>query len=314
MSESTPSKTTTARRKIFAVGGAKGGVGKSLMAANLGVYLANQGHRTLIIDLDLGAANLHLYLGHWALGHHLNDFLDKKVEALESITVTTDYGPQIIGGNSSRLGSANLPFARKLKLMRAIRKIDAEYVILDLGGDTSYNILDFFLLADCGLVMTTCDPAAYLDAYTFIKMALYRRLARLFGAESAYRKFKDEDLQAVIQSFVSRNGSDSTRYITDLLEQISKYAPKRKYLVEEAISAFKPNLVVNMVENEDEAQALVHRMKAVSERMLSIHIDCVGTIPADRGIAQSAHDLKPAVALDPKGIMAECIRTMLLQL
>ncbi len=314
MSKSPTAKNTAANRKIFAVGGAKGGVGKSLMAANLGVYLAGHGHRTVIIDLDLGAANLHLYLGLWALEHRVNDFLDKKVEALESITVATEYGPSLIGGGSSRLGSANLPFARKLKLMRAIRKIDADYIILDLGADTSYNILDFFLLADCGLVMTTCDPAAYLDAYTFIKMALYRRLARLFGVESVYRKFKDEELQAVIQAFVSQNGPDTQRHITDLMDQISKYAPQRKYLVQEAIAGFQPNLIVNMVENKEEANALIHRMQAVSERMLSVHIDCLGTIPADRQIAKSTHDLTPEVALHPNGVMAGCIRDMLTHL
>jgi len=297
--------------RVIAVGGAKGGVGKSILAANLGVYLASRGHRTVVIDLDLGAANLHLYLGVWALKHRINDYLDKQVDDLADIDVPTEYGLRLIGGGSSRLGSANLPFARKLKLMRAIKKLDADYVILDLGGDTSFNILDFFLLADYGLVMTTCDPAAYLDAYTFIKMALYRRLVRLFGPESIYRKFKDPALTGLIRDFVEPDQTESPQKISDLLNRISAHVPQRLYLVEAAIQQFQPHLVVNMADNQEEVQALVTRMQSVSQRILSIQVQLGGTIPTDPGIARSAHDLKPEVDLRPYGILSRSIRQIL---
>ncbi len=297
--------------RVIAVGGAKGGVGKSILAANLGVYLASKGHRTVVIDLDLGAANLHLYLGVWALKHRINDYLDRQVDDLAAIAVPTEYGLQLIGGGSSRLGSANLPFARKLKLMRAIKKIDADYVILDLGGDTSFNILDFFLLADYGLVMTTCDPAAYLDAYTFIKMALYRRLVRLFGSESSYRKFKDPALTALIRDFVEPDQTESPQKISDLLDRIRAHVPHRHYLVEAAIQQFRPHLVVNMADNQEEVRTLVKRMQKVSQRVLSIQLQLGGTIPTDPSIARSAHDLKPEVDLSPFGLLSRSIRHIL---
>jgi flagellar biosynthesis protein FlhG len=282
------------------------------MAANIGVYLASRGHRTVLVDLDLGAANLHLYLGVWALRHRINDYLDKKVHDLESIAVETEHGPAIIGGGSSRLGAANLQYTRKLKLIRAIRRMEADYIILDLGGDTSYNILDFFLLSDVGLVLTTCDPAAYLDAYTFIKMALYRRLARLFGAESYYRRFKDEELQSVIKAFVSPNGGPGTpRYVTDLFNQISLHAPQGRELVERAVSEFQPKLIVNMAQNSKEVRELIQRMQTVALKMLSVPVDCVATLATDPNVAKSTHDLVPEVARHPDGAMAECISKML---
>jgi flagellar biosynthesis protein FlhG len=266
------------------------------------------------MDLDLGAANLHLYLGVWALRHRINDYLDKKVDNLESIAVETEHGPAIIGGGSSRLGSANLPYTQKLKLIRAIRRMDADYIILDLGGDTSYNILDFFLLSQTGMVLTTCDPAAYLDAYTFIKMALYRRLARLFGAESVYRRFKDERLQGIIRSFVGPADDQSPRHVTDLLNQISRHAPEGRELVERAVAEFQPKLIVNMVQSNREVRDLIQRMQAVSTRMLSVPIDCVGKLAVDPDIARSTHDLIPEVARHPNGAMAQCIAEMLQRL
>lgn len=311
-----PPKTviTNSKQHIIAIGGAKGGVGKSLIAANIGVYLASRGHRTVLMDLDLGAANLHLYLGVWALQHRINDYLDKKVDDLESIAVETEHGPAIIGGGSSRLGSANLPYTRKLKLIRAIRRMDADYIILDLGGDTSYNILDFFLIAQTGMVLTTCDPAAYLDAYTFIKMALYRRLTRLFGAESVHRRFKNERLQNIIRSFVGASDARSPRHIVDLLNQISLHAPEGRELVERTVAEFQPKLIVNMVQSKREVRNLIQRMQTVSLRMLSVPIECVGRLAVDPDIAKSTHDLMPEVARHPDGAMAECIADMLKRL
>ena len=96
----------------------------------------------------------------------------------------TKYGPWLIGGNSSQLGSSNISFAAKMRLIKSVRNLEADCVIIDLGSDTSFNILDFFLAADIKIVLTTCDPASYLEAYNLIKVGLYRRLNRLFGEES----------------------------------------------------------------------------------------------------------------------------------
>lgn len=185
--------------KIIAVGGAKGGIGKSIFAANLGVLLSSMGRRTVVADLDLGGANLHLYLGETFLKWGINDFLNKSVPTLQEIMIKSRYGPRLIGGDSSQLGAANINFLRKLKLLKAIKQTDADYVIIDLGGDTSYNMIDFSLAADYGIVMTTCDPASYLDAYNFIKVALYRKLNRLFGPESTLTNRKDTDFQQLIR-------------------------------------------------------------------------------------------------------------------
>lgn len=300
-------RKTSNKCRIIAVGGAKGGVGKSVMAANLSVYLAAKGYRTVMVDLDLGAANLHLYMGVWALKHRINDYLDQKVESLNEIAVKTDYGPQLIGGGSNRLGSANLPFARKLKLMRAIRRLDADYIILDLGASTSFNILDFFLLADTQMVMTTCDPAAYLDAYTFIKMALHRRLSRIFGAESAYRKFKDEELLSIIHGFVSPESGSTPQKVSDLMEEIDRQAPQRGYLVQSLVDQFRPRLVVNLADSQEEVKNLSKRMNLVAHKMLSINVELAGTIFHNRDIARSTHDLKPEVGRHPDGKLSESI-------
>ncbi|MHB9098024.1 MAG: AAA family ATPase [Syntrophales bacterium] len=188
------------RGKIIAVGGAKGGIGKSVITANLGIHLSSLGFRTVLVDLDLGGSNLHLYLGHRAiLQNTINDFLRKRVASLDEVMVKSDHGPLLIGGDSSELGSANIDFMKKTKLVRAIHAIDADLVILDLGGDTSFNILDFFLQADYSIVVTTRDSASYIGAYHFLKAALYRKLNRLSGRESRSGEGKNTDLERFIR-------------------------------------------------------------------------------------------------------------------
>ena len=297
----TVSDRISGRRIIIAVGGAKGGIGKSIFAANLGVFLASRGKRTVLVDLDLGGANLHLYLGETLLEKNINDFLSKRAATLEEIMVPTRYGPQLIGGDSSQLGAANIHFAKKLELLGSIKKIDADYVIIDLGGDTSYNIIDFFLAADQGIVMTTRDPASYLDAYNFIKVALYRRLNRLFGPESRFRAQKDRDLEKLIyEATMSSNGSNS-KNIEELMERVKKQQSQSLSLLSEAISTFDPYLIVNRVTHNSNVIQIVKRIQEVSRRMLSIDVRYLGSVPYQSEIESSARDLVPIVARYPEG-------------
>ena len=102
------------RKTIIAGGGAKGGVGKSALAANLAVGLSLLGQQVVLADLDLGGADVHLYLGVKSLAKTWNDLLDKKVNSIEDILTPTPFeGLKLIGGDSSKLGSDNLPYSQK---------------------------------------------------------------------------------------------------------------------------------------------------------------------------------------------------------
>ncbi len=129
---------TPRKGKIIAIGGAKGGIGKSIVVANLSVLLASKGFRVTAVDLDLGGANLHLCLGNKVLlQNNINDFLRKRVDSLQDIVIKSEYGPYLIGGDSAQLGAANIDFGRKLKLLKAVENLNSDFIILDLGGDTS---------------------------------------------------------------------------------------------------------------------------------------------------------------------------------
>ena len=152
-------KPKTRARRIIAVGGGKGGIGKSLVSANLGIALAQAGSSVVLVDADLGGANLHSCLGVAQPQVSLSDFVDRRVAKLEDAAVATGIDRlRLISGARDVLDAANPRHAEKQKLLRHIRALDVDYVVVDLGAGTGFNVLDFFLLADTGIVVLLPEP------------------------------------------------------------------------------------------------------------------------------------------------------------
>lgn len=305
-----PEPAIIRQKKIIAIGGAKGGIGKSTFTANLGVFLAAQGHRTVIVDLDLGGANLHLYLGKTFVKKCINDYFTRAVSSLGDLIMPTKFGPLLIGGDSSQLGSANISFSAKMKLIKSLRDMDADYVIIDLGSNTSFNMLDFFLAADSHLVVTTCEPASYLEAYNFIKVGLLRRLNRIFGGESAEAGKKNHALQALIhEATMSPNGAKA-KNIPALLERVKAHHSDYLPLLQKTLESYQPFLVVNQVIDVQDVAPIVKRIQDVSKKMLAIRVRYLGTLPYLEEVKRSTLNLVPEVARNSRGPLAQRMAVM----
>jgi len=161
---------------IWAVGGGKGGTGKSLVANGLGLRLAERGQRVVLVDLDYGGANQHTYCG---LGHpsaNLGRFFEARASLEELTQETRVTGLRLIPGNLNSANTDGLNSAQKLKLFRHLRRLDADHVILDLGAGTQYDTLDSFLLADVKVGVITPEPLAIENFYLFMKNLQFRQL------------------------------------------------------------------------------------------------------------------------------------------
>jgi len=160
---------------VWAVAGGKGGVGKSVLAANLAVSVARGGLTCLLIDADLGAGNQHTMFGVEAPKKSLDAFLRGEEESLEAIAQPSRYfGLSLAYALCDDLGAANPKHSQKQKFIRHIKKAKFDVVIVDLGAGTSFNTLDLFLAARVHLVVTTPEPTAIQNAYGFIKCASAR--------------------------------------------------------------------------------------------------------------------------------------------
>ena len=181
--------------RIIPVASGKGGVGKSLVSANLGIALAQAGQRVVLADLDLGASNLHLVLGHQAPQKGIGTFLNNIKSNLGSVIVDTDVrGLRFIPGDNEIPGTANLTFFQRKALVKQLLalKDEADVLILDLGAGTHQSILDFFLLSNQGIVVSAPAVTAVLNAYVFMKNAVFRLMLNSCSKGSVARTYLEK--------------------------------------------------------------------------------------------------------------------------
>ena len=291
-------------KTIIAVGGAKGGVGKSALAANLAVGLSLLGQEVVLADLDLGGADVHLYLGVKSLPKTWNDFLDKKVDSIEDIMTPTPYeGLKLIGGDSSRLGSENLPYSQKLKIMRHLREMEGDYLILDLGGNSSYNALDFFLFADHKIVISGTEPASILDSYSFVKVSAYRLLERFF---SEHKSLKD-----LARKLKNGSGGQSNGFSLDsIFKEVRERDESAYRKIREQYDRFCVSLVVNMAENRKDFK-IAESMRRVLEEKCLLNVGILGTMPFDKLARRAARSFTPIIVEYPRCQPSKAIHQML---
>jgi len=198
---------------ILPVASGKGGVGKSILVANIGAWLASYGNTVILIDLDLGGANLHTFLGVKNRHSGIGGYVYKKEDKLESLLVNTHMeGLYLIPGDSLLPGTANLPFFRKQKIIREINNLTADYIILDLSAGSSFNTADFFLLSPSGIIVTTLEITSVLNACGFLKTVLYRLIFRSFSRNS------EERLE--IHNFITSRIESSKKPFSILIESL----------------------------------------------------------------------------------------------
>ena len=298
------SATAMSDKTIIAVGGAKGGVGKSALAANLAVGLSLLGQQVVLADLDLGGADVHLYLGVKSLIKTWNDFLDKKVDSLEEIVTPTAFeGLKLIGGDSSRLGSENLPYAQKRKIMRHLQEIAGDFLILDLGGNSSYNVLDFFLFADHKIVISGTEPASILDSYSFVKVSIYRFLERSFSEHNS--------LKELAQKFKNGSWEQSNGLSLDFIFKAVRERDADAYNnIMKSYEQFRVSLVINMAENRKDFQ-IAESMQRVLKEKCFLNVGVLGTIPFDKLARRAARSFTPIIVEYPRCQPSKAIHQML---
>ena len=181
--------------RVIPIASGKGGVGKSLVAANLGIAFAQAGQRVVLADLDLGASNLHLVLGHQAPQMGIGTFLNNIKSNLSSVIVDTDIrGLRFIPGDNEIPGTANLSFFQRKALVKQLLAMreETDVLILDLGAGTHQSILDFFLLSNQGIVVSAPAVTAVLNAYVFLKNAVFRLMFNSCGKGSNARAYLEK--------------------------------------------------------------------------------------------------------------------------
>jgi len=161
-------QSTHAPRRLLAVGGGRGGVGKSLLAQNLAVYVAQLGKSVALVDCDPTGANLHAQFGLRALTHPpiIDGPPDDLVKALVSTSVP---GLSILPGPHDAIDPPpQLRAGRKTRFLAGLRALSTDYVVVDVGPGQSNLALDVMLGADLAICVTVPEPPAPMTLSTLL--------------------------------------------------------------------------------------------------------------------------------------------------
>jgi flagellar biosynthesis protein FlhG len=167
-SKKTPEKTPRQTRIITVTSG-KGGVGKTNISVNMALAYARIGKRVIVMDADLGLANVNVMLNvipKFSLYHVI-----RKQKTMKDIILQTEYGIRIVAGASGFSQIANLSEEERQNFIDELNTLqDADIIIIDTSAGVSSNVLDFIAAADDAVIVTTPEPTAITDAYGIIKI------------------------------------------------------------------------------------------------------------------------------------------------
>jgi flagellar biosynthesis protein FlhG len=287
---------------LLPVASGKGGVGKSILSSNLGIALARAGKTVVLVDLDLGGANLHTCLGIRNNKAGIGNLIYKQESNLESLLVETEERRlHFIPGDSLLPGTANLPYYQKLRLLKGLNELVADYVILDLGSGSSYNTVDFFLTTSSGVMVVIPETTAILNAYSFLKTALYRLLFRSFPRKSEERQFVSEFVSQRLEG-----GTESFRLLVDGLARIDPESGERAAA---HLDAFKPRIVMNMGRSDQDLQ-VGSKLKAIVQKNLDVETQYIGYLPTNPLVAESILRRKPVVVTHPECDFSQSVQRL----
>ena len=265
--------------KMWSIGGGKGGTGKSFVTLGLGSRLAKMGKKVVIIDADLGGANLHTLLGIRYPEHTLNDFLKKRVDTLNELCLETPISNlKLISGGDDILYLANPKYSQKARILRNLKKLEADYILLDLGAGSSFNILDFFNYTQGKIVIVSPYPTSVQNAYGFIKSALFRRLSQVFA--------KNGQILNLIKKSIDPGSEERINSVVELIAAVDQVDGESASIMNRELDNFKIKLIVNMAKSRGDMK-FGDIIKIVSDKYLGVSVDVLKPIPFDIMVEKS---------------------------
>jgi len=269
--------------KIWAIGGGKGGTGKTFIASAMGTYLAGKGKRVILIDIDIGGANLHSFLGISRPKKSLTDFFEIGTPLNKLAVRTGIENMHLITGDIHSLASDNIKFTQKLKLFRHIMRLNKHYVIIDLGGGSHNNTIDTFLMSDKMIAVLEPEIIAVENMYHFIKNALFRKLKMLL---------REYGFKEIVELMWERRETYKIKSLRELIDCLKDSFSYIGDILDKELSDFKIYLILNKIRSSEDI-FIGSSMKSIFMKYLGINTKFVGFIEYDDSVWRSIRERRP---------------------
>ena len=288
----------SAQPEILVVGGGKGGVGKTCFSVNTAVEIARRGWRVVLMDADLSCSNIETVLG-MTPTTCLDDFFHQRGgKNLEAIICDTPYeNLKLIPGTTGLLEVANPRYQQKIALIRELKKLDADLVIVDLDAGAHLNTLDFFRMTETnGVVVITPERTSIDNAFKFIRAAVFRRIERFYQSPEVGQLLrKNETIDQFLGAIEGAPVFDSRT---------------KEHVQQEVIAlvqAFKPKIMVNKVHNAYEAKVASNILSKYCRESLRVEPDDLGYLPFDDTVKEAVNSGIPFITTRPQLQISRCV-------
>lgn len=239
-----------ARARVLAVTSGKGGVGKTSTSVNLAIALAAQRHRVVLLDADLGLANVEVLMGLNSL-YNLQHVIDGE-KTIAQIMVKGPGGIYVIPGSSGLSKLADLSTSARQHVIQGLEELQSvvDFIIIDTMAGIGQNAVAFAAAADEVLLVSTPEPSSIVDVYAMIKTIHNQRPDAVF------------------------------------------------------------RLIVNMVINEKQAEAVAKKLAGVSQQYLGRNLSFLGCIPRDPHVSQAVMQTQPFLLRYPAAMATKSVEAI----
>lgn len=270
------------KSKILAVGGGKGGVGKSFILSSLGMCLARKG-KVVMIDGDLGGANLHNFLCVSRPKTSLTDFFERKVPLAELVVDSGTENIGLISGMLGTTGAESIKHVQKKKFFNHISKLDTDYIMIDLGAGTNFNTIDTLLLADQMIVVVIPEIPSIENMYNFLRNLFFRKIGTVLN-DYGYRE--------LIVSTWKRRQDLGIMNFKQLVDYLKNTSPELRQIVEQELSSFTVNIVLNQVRTNQDIM-IGNSVKSVCRKFFGINALYSGYVEYDESVSRCINKRLP---------------------
>jgi flagellar biosynthesis protein FlhG len=270
---------------VIVVGGGRGGVGKTLLSVNLGVYFAQLGRDVVVCDADPFGSNLHAVLGLESPPLASSAAMEEGTAELVSTTVP---GLRLLPTAYDPMTAAPVRASRSGAFLKQLADLDVDYAIVNLGASTAANALDVFLQADVGICVTAPEPLAIETTYRFCRSLYLRTLRRALMKE----RFKLRLVEKVIA------GLPALATPPQIVAEIKRFDDGVAVIAAQEMGRITPRLVVGQTRLKSDLE-LGPAMSMVAERFLGMPLDYLGQIEHDDAVWLTVRRRQPLLIDSP---------------